>query len=474
MDKFDDHFNNYVKYINKIKKDKMYRLTKRLFYLTHTKGPHMDFYNNPLGFNGSNLEKKITKLRSKIIKAMICVIQCERRHVYVNKRIVEIIIEQLEMCIDNKGYWLRYGFNEYQVSRIQLNYQMLIIFYKEYLLRARKSNGIEGIGSTENRDKLYKYLLKLNTSLDLDPAELQIFAFRNLTSNVRKYGELMNINELRDITINIDNMHNSTFMNLMINERVTGTSINSEHELLAESKKILIEHHQNSKQLFDDTIKMPNITKVTVKAIPSLISKWSSKGRANKNTIYINTDKYSSYKKEILPRLLAHEGIPGHLLERSNQCKIIKDMDINKKIKPIVMRGIKMLKEGWAVHSESILLKDTMDNRRSLLLNRIYYDVRTIMDVGLNYSKGQRISMNAAFDFVKNFTGLTDDSITAEIHKCIGNPSTACSYMMGAIYIDNLVEAAFRNGLDTKTIYSRIITSPLNAQELYKFITNLK
>ena len=474
MDEFDDHFNNYIKYINEIKKDKRYRLAKRLFYLTHTHGPHMDFYNNPLGFNGNNLEKKITKLRSKLIKAMICVIQCERRHIYINKNIVEIIIEQLDACTVNGGYWTRYGFNEYQVNRIQLNYQMLIIFYKEYLLRAHKSNGVDGIGSTENGDKLYEFLLKLNTSLDLDPKELQIFAFRKLTSDVRKYGELMDINELRDITINSDNMYNSTFMNLMINERVTGTSLNSEQELLSESKKVLIEHHQNSKNLFNDTVKLPNITKVTVKAMPSLISKWSSKGRANKNTIYINTDKYGSYKKEILPRLLAHEGIPGHLLERSNQYKIIKDMTINKKIKPIVMRGIKMLKEGWAVHSETLILKDTMDNRKSLLLNRIYYDVRTIIDVGLNYSKGKKISTTDAFEFMKNFTGLTDDSITVEMHKCIGNPSNACSYMMGSIYFDNLVNDSIKNGINAKDVYSHIVTSPLNAKELYKFITNLK
>lgn len=474
MDKFNDHFDNYIAYINDIKKDKRYKIAKRFFYLNHTKGPHMDFYNNPLGFNGRNLEKKITKLRSKLIKAMICTMQCERRAIYINKDIVSIIIDQLKLCISNKDYWKRYGFDNYQSERIQLNYQMLINFYKEYILRVHKGRKVEGIGSTDNGDKLYEFLLKLNTSLDINPTDLQQFAFRNLTANIKKYGKLTNNNSLENVVIDSDNLFNNEFSELMIKERQTGTPIKSEQELLIESKKILIQHHKNSLNLFNKNIKMPNITKVTIKAIPSLISKWSSKGRANKNTIYINTDKYDTYKKEMLPRLLAHEGIPGHLLERSNQYKVVDAMDIDKKIKPIVSRGIKMLKEGWAIHSEAIILENNFENKRSLLLNRIYYDVRTIIDIGLNYSKCKNFSVSEAFSFVKNFTGLTDDSITAEINRYIGNPSNACAYMMGAIYFDNLEHTAIKNGVDTKDLYSYIVTIPLNAKELFKFATTIK
>lgn len=467
--KFNAHFESYIKYVRGIKSNRFYKLLKKFTYLNHTRGPHMDFYNNPLGFNGSTLNKKVNKLRSKLIKAMICFVYTSKNKIYLHNHIIDIINEQLEKCTSNDDYWKRYGFNDKQIVRINVIYNMFKLFLQDYALTKHHGGDIIGMGGTDTGDKMYEYNIKLITSLEITPKALQDFAFRELERKCKELCELDGVSLSPDIALA------STVKKIMDAEKIKGTPIENEHTLFVECKKILISHHQKMKDMFDKRVKLPNVNKMTVKPIPTMLSKWASKGRANKNNIYVNTKRLDVYKMEILPRLMAHEGIPGHLLGLTNHYRQVERLKIPKKVKPIIMRGIKMLKEGWALYAERLVLDITNPNiKRSLIMNEIYYCVRTIIDIGLNYSKATVIDMDSAEHLLKSYTALSDESITAEIYKCIANPGNASSYMMGLIFyqeMEAICRRELREKFNMRNYLSKLVTSPLNAKELYNYMT---
>jgi uncharacterized protein (DUF885 family) len=134
-----------------------------------------------------------------------------------------------------------------------------------------------------------------------------------------------------------------------------------------------------------------------------------------------------------------------------------------------------MLKEGWALYAERLVLDITNPNiKRSLIMNEIYYCVRTIIDIGLNYSKATVIDMDSAEHLLKSYTALSDESITAEIYKCIANPGNASSYMMGLIFyqeMEAICRRELREKFNMRNYLSKLVTSPLNAKELYNYMT---
>lgn len=450
---------DYVNYIKNIKNDKYYGLHKQIFYITPRRGPHLDFYNNPIGFDGSTLEKKITKLRTKFIKGILYISECDKNKVIVNRYVVLEIVKQLEQCISNRDYWIRYGFNSRQSTRIISIYQMLIAFYNDYLHTKRKDVSVVGIGCTSAGDSMYRFLVKMHNSIDIDPVQLQSFAIRNLSKHVTEFVNHMN---------SADTTH--TITTLMNNERSNHVHFESEKELLVESKKILIDLHEKTQKLFSGNIKIPNITKLTVKVVPSIDSKWSSKSNFDKNTIYIDTTKYKNYIKSELYGILAHEGLPGHLLEKINEKIVIEHLDIDSDLHPICFRGIKMLHEGWAIYSSKLVNADL----KNIMMNSILYDVRAIIDIGLNCSGCKVLTLDSARQLLKDYTQLSDERIEEEIHICLTSPGEATTYIMGELFFDELRNIATKNRIDPKKLHTMLLTNISTASELLKRVKNLK
>jgi uncharacterized protein (DUF885 family) len=449
---------DYINYVTYIKSDKYYGIHKWLFYITPDRGPHLDFYNNPIGFDGSTLEKKITKLRAKFIKGIIYLTDCDKSNVYINQHTVNEIVKQLEKCILNKDYWIRYGFNSKQSERITSIYHMLIAFFNDYLQEKRKKTPVVGIGSTSEGDNLYKFLIKMNNSIDIDPVQLQLFATRNLNRHI---AELINYSK---------DTGRDTIESIMNIERSSGKHFESEKELLIESKKILIDLHKKTEKLFSKKIKIPNITKLTVKVVPSIDSKWSSKSKFDKNTIYIDTTRYKNYIKSELYGILAHEGLPGHLLEKINEKIVIDDLSIDSDLRPICFRGIKMMHDGWAIYSNKLVNTDV----KSIIMNSILYDLRAIIDIGLNCSEGRVLTLDEARYLLKNYTQLSDARIDDELRGYLASPGEATSYIIGELFFNEIRRIATTNSVDIKQLNTMLLTNISTASELLERVKNLK
>ena len=468
-EKFTFHLKNYIGFLKEIKKNKNYKLSKFFLYSTHIKSPHIIFYSNPLKYKGDKLSEKINNLKKSFIKIILSNELCTKNNLYKNPIIIDIIISQIKKCISNREYWKRYGFVDYQAEQIILLYKMLLNFYKEYKIICLKK--YNRLGFTSNGKKLYELLIKINTSMNLNVKELQFFAIRNLNIQIKKLEKLLNI-QLQNEPITRENLFPSEdFINFIKNNKLSGTPILTEKDLLVTSMKIINNLHEKTKKLFNKSVNIPKLSSINIKPIPKLVSAWSSKGKADKNCIYLNTDNLYKYRKESLFRLLAHESIPGHLLERRNNIKIVESLNIPKDVYFLALKGVKMLKEGWAVYAEHITSdKNNIVEQKYLLLNKIFYCIRTIIDIGLNYN-GMKIEV--AKQLLENYTSLHENSIDAEIARYIGNPTQACSYMLGILYYEILENEYKKKSNDMITFYSKIVTTPLSASELFKYILQI-
>lgn len=454
----DANITDYIKYIKSIKNDKNYRLQKHIFYITLARGPHLDFYNNPVGFDGNSFDTKITKLRAKFIKGIVHIIECDKNKIRINVNVVQDIIKQLETCILNKEYWIRYGFNTDQSIRITSIYQMLIDFFTDYSLMKRKNTTVVGIGASETGNDLYKFLIKMNNGIDIDPVQLQLYAIKSLNKHIKEFLRYIN---------NSDHDISNAIVSAMEFERTRGTYFESEKELLIESKKILMDLHEKTQKLFNNTVKIPNITKLTVKVAPSIDSKWSSKTNSDKNTIYIDTTKYKHYTREELYGMLAHEGLPGHLLEKTNEKLIIKNLGIEDDMYPICFRGIKMLHEGWAIYSNKLVNTDI----KFTIMNSILYDIRAIIDIGLNCNKGIILTLDDATQLLKQCTRLSDVRIADEIQRYLTSPGEATSYIIGELVFDKICRIATVNNIDTKTLNTMLVKNVSTVPQLFERVS---
>ena len=232
---------------------------------------------------------------------------------------------------------------------------------------------------------------------------------------IKKLEKLLDIKLLNKEIVKNDLFPSEDFKKFMTMHKKEGTPINSEKELLSMSQNLVIDLHKQTKNLFNENVIIPDISKIKIKSIPKLVSLWSSKGKANSKAIYLNVHNLYKYRKESLKRLIAHESLPGHFLERTNSNKILKEMNLSKDIYYLSMRGIKMIKEGWAVYAENIISdKNNKIEQKYLILNKIFYCIRTIVDIGINYN-GMKIETGK--QLLNEYTSLHTNSINAEISR---------------------------------------------------------
>jgi len=461
-----EYQNNLIKFLKNIKSHKLYKLFKFFKFVNHMNSPHIVFYSNPLKIKGKDLDKKISNFKRLIIRSILCLEFCIKNNIYKNPLIIDIIITQVEKCISDEKYWERNGFNSNHINKIILIYKMFLNYLKEYNITSKKKYNI--LGHTDKGKDLYKFIFKINTSLDIDPNELQLFAIKNLNLQIRNLEKLLDIKLLDKQIMKDDLFPPKEFKNFMDKHKKAGTPIKSEKELLSISQNFVIELHEKTKKLFNKNVIIPDISKVDIKPMSKLISFWSSKGKANSKSIFLNFDNLYKYRKESLKRLIAHESLPGHFLERTNSNKILKEMNLPKDIYYMSMRGIKMIKEGWAVYAENIISdKNNKTEQKYLILNKIFYCIRTIVDIGINYN-GMKIETGK--QLLNEYTSLHPNSINAEISRYFGNPTQACSYLLGIIYFEFL-EREFKNHSSNMIeFYSKLILSPFTAFDIYKYI----
>lgn len=446
------YFLQSIDFYSKISKSKIYKLTKKLFYVTQLKGPHMDFYNSPYGLNKSSPLDNYNKFQRKIVKGINNLLFCEKRNLFLNEHIVGAITEQIKVILgENDLYWKNYGFSDNDIVNIKKTYQMFLIFLETY--KDRTKNKI--FRDTKIGRKLLKLSFRSNLGSDITPTELQLFGFNSAKKII-------------DFLEKSENMH---IFKIIEKYKSLGTHVTSATELTSLVMKHILDLHGHIKTKFPENVIIPETHKIKIKEIPNIRAKWSSRGLVSGRYLYLNISKLDSYRKESLLKLCAHEAIPGHIMYKMNTKNTIKEhilkneslpLDKNKKrALHMMITGTKSTTEGMAVYAESIAKNLYGENIVFYYLTELYHAIRMIVEIGLHYNNVPYIfTEQGAAKILSLYTVMDNQAVFSEICKYYISPGRACAYGFGSINIKNMEAKYLETGKPIGKFYEFIYNSP--------------
>jgi uncharacterized protein (DUF885 family) len=416
-----------------IKTNKYYPYLKRFTESTHVKGVYIEFYLNPLGNGGKNDRDIIIKFHKKILKSIVKMLRCQDKKIYHNKIIIDIMQTQIKKIIENRDYWLRYGFSETDVNDIFSIYLSYSNFLDSYKLRIPVYKSIVGLGKTRAGNKLYNFSIFNATSLKISANDLQKFGFIQLLKNIE----------------DIEKESGMKYGELKIIQQQQGNPVETVQELKHLMEIKINELYNATKSRLKNKITFPTLTKIKIKEIPDIKAEWSSKAKAHDNIMYINTHKIGAYKRDNILRMCAHECIPGHIMERKASSAILDKLIISPDVKHMCYKGFTCIKEGWASYAEKLGLLYTNTNEKSdkisMLFNKILHSARIIVDTALNSGTVDvKFDLDQAREFLKKYTAINEDTINSEINKSLTNPGVQCSYGLGHHIIDLMEKLYFK------------------------------
>jgi uncharacterized protein (DUF885 family) len=324
--------------------------------------------------------------------------------------IVDIIIEQCE-----------------QKQQCQDIIQPFILFLKnEYKQHARETIGLYNLN---NNDEEYEFNIFVETTLEMKSNEIFEIGIHEMKKTVNKLTNLL-VPTNKYIESNI---------NLETKEQINNFILNH--------PQIKGEHKKFTYSLYN----LSNITNVRVN-IPfklNLINNEHNchayyRGKTNNHPYAELTINMKSKQTDYsLYNLLAHEIVPGHHLEVSNNYKQWHESDL------WYFTHFSSYIEGWAFYSESLSevgLKGTIFRTQMELLR----NARIIIDAGIHSHTCGRWTYEEAFQFLKtglfrkkyivfNFVGLalTDKEIKCEILRCASRPGHSTCYKIGELYFSS-------------------------------------
>lgn len=441
------YIDNALKYYNKLYNNKKYKLVKQLFYSTQLNGPHVEFYNLPYSFNKNEPIKNFMKFQKNIIKSINNLLLCEKKHIYLHKNIIIIMIEQINnIIIISNSYWENFGMNADDIKKTYIIYKN---FLETYLHRINTSR----LGET-----LYQMCIKMNLGINISPNDLQLFAIKKLKDTIKKIES-----------------HNQTSIFAVIDKyKKIKTSFSSENELISSIMENIYTLHSHIKNNMSDKIIIPESHKIKIKQMNPMIAKWNLDGYSFERFFFINMSNIDLYRKELLLMLCSRE--ISLIMLRTNLEKNINDYFSNNKvsihIQKLIKIGINSLNNGIATYMEHMISK--LYDINYFYLTELLNYLRILLDTALNSNNVKiKINIDTAKNIIEKFTILNDEAINAEINKYLASPAQLCSYGFGYHIINLLQNKYLQNGYDIKDFYDFIYTTPLTIQTLFHKVNSL-
>jgi hypothetical protein len=452
------YYDEAVEYYSKLSKNRLYKINHKLFYSTHLNGPHLDFYYDPYSLNKNTPKRNFKKFNKSILRSINGLSYCEKYGLYLHKSITIIMIDQIKDILNtNKDYWLKYNFDDEIILDINKVYSFYKLFLEIYQNRIPEKK-------SQNCEFSYLMSLKTNLGLNVNPNDLQ------------KLG----LHRAKKIINELEHLHKLPFSSIHQKYKIFGTSCESESELLTLVMKNILDLYNFSKQVFPNTLQIPEPHTIKLKWVPELKAKWSSNGKVSGRYLFLNGHNIQSYKKEQLMRLCTHEVIPGHIMFRLNTNEFIKTYLSSKhkkpkqKIKKLLKSGTKTINEGFASYIEKNILNiekgDILNTKTLLLFNKLFNAIKMILDTGLNSENVDlKFTEEKAITFLKTFTFLSDIGISAEINKYYVQQGQACAYCFGNTCYD-ILEQIYKNANKINEFYSDIFTLQLPISLIFKYV----
>lgn len=446
------YYDEAIKYYTHLSKNSIYKINKKLYYATHLSGPHLDFYHEPYSLKKNTPLRNFKKFNKSILKSINNLSYCEKYGLYLNKSIINIMLEQITTILNEKStYWENYNFDLEIVRDINKVYMMYKLYLETYINRTKN-------GKSKNSELSYLMSLKTNLGMDVTPNNLKI----------------LGNHQIQKIISQLEKLHNKKFNLILHDYQNFGTPCESESEVLSLVMKHILDlyHYANFNESFKG-LEIPESHTIKLKWIQPLKSKWSSKGKVSGRYFFLNNNNIQVYKKEQLLRLCVHEVIPGHIMFRFNTNQFIntyfKSIDVkqSKHIKKLVKSGVKSVNEGFASFIEKTILHfdQSIGAKTILLFNKLFHAIRMVIDVGLNTNT---INEEHAINLLKKYTILSDDGINAEINKYYAHPGQACAYCFGNCFYE-ILEHIYLNA-NNQDFYRDMFTLQLPFQFIFRYV----
>ncbi|NOT75755.1 MAG: DUF885 domain-containing protein [Cyclobacteriaceae bacterium] len=315
-------------------------------------------------------------------------------------------------------------------------YQKLIDYFTAL---KEKATDDDGVWKFPDGDNFYKYQLKQNTTVSLNPEEIHNIGLSEVARIKKEMWEILKSEGYKDTTRSIG----ETVQAISKEERFLFSNDDAGRKLaLAEYDRLLEEINSNLDSAFDIRPK----SKLEVKRVPAFKEEGSAAAYYNGppmdnsrgGTFYVNLRDLHEIVKFGMKTLAYHEGIPGHHFQIAIQSEI-ESVPMFRNI-----LGTTAYAEGWALYSERLawelgFYKNDPFGNLGRLQAEMFRSVRLVVDTGIHHKRWTR---QQAIDYMVANTGMPTSEVTTEIERYVVMPGQACAYKIGMLKILELREKA--------------------------------
>lgn len=325
--------------------------------------------------------------------------------------------EKEKMELSNKA--------EYQVATsVYPAYKNLIVNMERLI---KKANNDAGVWKFSDGDAYYAYKLKAYTTTSLTPEQIHQIGLDEVARIEKEMKDTINKLGYTDVEA-------GEFMkNISKENRFKYPDTEEGRRAVIEDYKVaIVENNRNVEDCFDLKPK----GEIEVRPVPEFKQNTSelayfmptSSDGLRPSILYINLGKMEDILKYNTKSLAAHEGIPGHHIQRGIQ-RQLKNVPMFRKAVPFTAFA-----EGWAMYSEQLSWEQSYEkdsyNNLGRLQTELWRAVRLVVDTGIHYKRWTR---EQAIHYMVKTTGMPQNAVGIEVERYIVDPGQACAYKIGML-----------------------------------------
>lgn len=333
--------------------------------------------------------------------------------------------------------------------------------YKKLIAHYEKVNEIAtndaGVWKFPNGAAYYRYQLKQNTTLDLDPEEVHQIGLTEVERIKKEMNAILTSEGYADSTKTIGEI----IQKLNTEERFLYSNTDEARQQILDDYARIIDEMSAG---LDDAFNVRPKAGLEVKRVPEFKEEGSpgayydmpAMDGSRGGVFYANLRNTNETVKFTMKTLAYHEGIPGHHFQLAIQGEL-KGVPMFRTVLPFTSYG-----EGWALYTEQLAWElgfyenDPFGNLGRLQAE-MFRAVRLVVDTGIHHKKWTR---EKAIDYMIANTGMTTGEVTTEIERYIVMPGQACAYKIGMMKILELRERAktqLGNSFDLKAFHDVVL-----------------
>jgi uncharacterized protein (DUF885 family) len=318
----------------------------------------------------------------------------------------------------------------------------------EYLAAARDTVGLQDMkGGAE----LYRYLVEVNTTTNLTPAEIHQIGLDEVK---RLHGEMEKVKAQVGFTGTLQQFFEH---------------IRTDPKFKPQSREWLQQTYVGIGKRLDSTL--PNLfstlpkTALEIRPVPALTEKGAARGSYNSGTpdgsrpgvFYFNAYDLPSRTTPSMETLYLHEGAPGHHFQISLAQENLSLPSFQR------FGGNTAYVEGWGLYSETLgrelgVYTDPYQYF-GYLDSQLFRAIRLVVDTGI-HSKGW--TRDQTIQYILDNSSRGRSNATAETERYIAMPGQALAYKIGQLKISQLrnkAEKQLGSKFDIREFHAQVLMS---------------